>query len=155
MTTGRRSISSLESLICLTRAAGGGLAVAMVMTSIAGCVPAQTTASGSGGLLAGAPASSALAQSQDEGSVRIEAIQRYDGQASEAVTGVVTVRNTSSAPRTVNVGVTWLGGDGSTISPDGTARETVTLGPRESRELVFRGEQGSRDFKVALTSAVQ
>lgn len=154
MSTGRRSNSNLVVGMCLTQAAGGVAAV-LLLTGIMGCVPAQTAGSGSGGVLGGASASARLDAPADDGSVRIEAIQRYDGQASETVTGVVTVRNTSSAPRTVNVGVTWLGGDGTMIAPDAAARETVTLGPRESREIVFRGEQGSRDFKVALTSAVR
>lgn len=154
MATGCRSISGVVSAMHLTRATGGVLAVALLAGSV-GCVPTQTAVSESGGVLGGASASAQLAPQDDDASVRIEAIQRYDGQASEAVTGVVTVRNTSSAPRTVNVGVTWLGGDGSAISPDAAARETITLGPRESREIVFRGEHGSRDFKVALTSAVR
>lgn len=155
MTTGCRKNSSHVSMACLTHRGCGVVAGLALLAGLAGCVPTQTAESGSGGMRASAPAAVRLADSRDDGSVRIEAIQRYDGRASEAVTGVVTVRNTSSAPRTVNVGVVWLGHDGSTIASDGAARETVTLGPRESRDLVFRGEQGSRDFKVALSSAVQ
>lgn len=154
MATRCRSLSGVVSAMHLTRAAGGVLAAAILAGSV-GCVPTQTAGGQSVGALSGASASTQLAPQVDDRSVRIEAIQRYDGQASEAVTGVVTVRNTSSAPRTVNIGVTWLGGDGSAISPDAAARETITLGPRESREIVFRGEQGSRDFKVALTSAMR
>lgn len=135
---------------------GCGVAVVVALVSgLVGCVPTQTIDSGSGGVGTIAPGAVRLAGPSNDSSVRIEAIQRYDGRASESVTGVVTVRNTSSAPRTVNVGVVWIGQDGSMLASDGSARETVTLGPRESRDLVFRGEQGSRDFKVALSSAVQ
>lgn len=155
MTTGCRDFSSDVSLTCLTLRGCGVVPVVALVAGLAGCVPTQTVDSNSGGVEASAPAAVRLVESGDDGSVRIEAIQRYDGRATEAVTGVVTVRNTSSAPRTVNVGVVWLGHDGSMMASDGSARETVTLGPRESRELVFRGEQGSRDFKVALSSAVQ
>lgn len=154
MTTGCRTNFNSVSLMCLTRS-WGVFAAGVLVAGAVGCVPAQTTAGGSGGAVSSAPAAVRIGDASDSDSVRIEAIQRYDGQASETVTGVVTVRNTSSAPRTVNVGVTWIGTDGSTIGADQAARETVTLGPRESRELVFRGEQGSRDFKVALTSVVQ
>lgn len=155
MTTGRRFKVHRASVMCVTRAWGGVGIAGALLTALVGCVPAHTAMESSGGMSVSAPAVTRLAQSGDDGSVRVEAIQRYDSQASNAVTGVVTVRNTSSAPRTVNVGVTWLGTDGSMIVSDGAARETVTLGPRESRELVFRGEQGSRDFKVAVSSAVQ
>ncbi len=155
MQTGRRSFSKRTSVMCLTCSWAGLVAGCLMTAGLSGCVPAQTAGTGSGGVLAPGSAATQLAQSCHDGSVRIEAIQRYDGDRTEPVTGVVTVRNTSSAPRTVNVGVTWLSLDGRAIDPDGSALETVTLAPRESREIVFRGEEGSRDFKVALTSAVQ
>lgn len=155
MMTGRHTNSITDSGMCLTRRGCGVLALGALVAGLSGCVPAQTASTDTGGMLTSSPSAILLAEDRDDGSVRIEAIQRYDGLASETVTGVVTVRNTTGAPRTINVGVTWLGNDGTAIASDGAARETVTLGPRESRELVFRGEQGSRDFKVALSSAVQ
>jgi hypothetical protein len=155
MTAGRRTISNMHDVMYLTRTWGSFSAVCVLTTGLVGCVPAQTQGTGSGSVLAPASAATQLGQSGHDGSVRIEAIQRYEGDRTEPVTGVVTVRNTSSTPRTVNVGVTWLSLDGRAIGPDGSALETVTLAPRESREIVFRGEEGSRDFKVALTSAVQ
>jgi len=155
MTTGSRPVSIPASLMCLTHSWTGAAAGFALCAGLAGCVPAQTEVGGSSGILAPASPESQLAQSHIDGAVRIEAIQRYEGERAEPVTGVVTVRNTGSAPRTVRVGVTWLSKDGRAIDPNRTALETVTLAPRESREIVFRGEQGSRDFKVALTSAVQ
>jgi hypothetical protein len=85
--------------------------------------------------------------------VRIEAIQRIDSDSGDAVTGIVTVRNVSGAPRTVSLGVTWIAlPDAANGAGTGVSRETLTLGPRESREVIFRGEPGTRDFKVAMSS---
>jgi hypothetical protein len=155
MTIGRRFNSRRISVVCLTRSLGGVVAGCVLSAGPWGCVPTQTKASSTGGVLSTATAAAQLSPARYDRSVRIEAIQRYDGERAEPITGVVTVRNTSSAPRTVSVGVTWLSLDGREIGSDGSVLETVTLAPRESRELVFRGEEGSRDFKVALTSAVQ
>jgi hypothetical protein len=118
-------------------------------------MPTQTAGSSSNKFLTSTSAANQLARSESESGIRVDAIQRLQGEETEPVTGVVTVRNTASASRTVNVGVTWLTLDGRTIDHEGPALKTVTLAPRESRTIVFRGEEGSRDFKVALSSVAQ
>lgn len=85
--------------------------------------------------------------------VRIDAIQRIDSDTEDAVTGIVTVRNVSNDPRTVKLGVTWVTlPDAANRPTPGVSQETLLLAPRESRDVVFRGERGTRDFKVAMNS---
>ena len=119
---------------------------------LVGCASAPTVSASSDpgrAARAGDDALSAPAPSE----VRIEVIQRIDSDSGDAVTGIVTVRNVSSAPRTVSLGVTWIAlPDAASSAGTGVSRETLTLGPRESREVIFRGEPGTRDFKVAMSS---
>lgn len=134
---------------------GGGCVAVATIAFAASCASTQAPL-GAADEVSGRRSSSELVRQVTlEQGVRIDAIQRHEAQAGDAVTGVVLVRNTSSSPRTVSVGVTWLGGDGGSLSKGGSSSETVTLAPRESRELVFHGAEGSRDFKVALSSAAQ
>jgi len=95
-----------------------------------------------------------VSRSPAQSDVRIEAVQRIDSDSGDAVTGIVTVRNVSGAPRTVSLGVTWIAlPDAADGAGSGVSRETLTLAPRESRDVIFRGEPGTRDFKVAMSSA--
>jgi hypothetical protein len=150
-----RKIARVSSLTCSTRSCTIVAAGIALLMFVAGCVPTQTTVSSSSQYLTPTSAGNQLARSESDSGIRVDAIQRVQGEETEPVTGVVTVRNTASASRTVNVGVTWLTLDGRAIDHEGPALKTVTLAPRESRTIVFRGEQGSRDFKVALSSVAQ
>ena len=93
------------------------------------------------------------APSSSAGHVRVDSIQRLDGEDGKAVSGVVTVRNISDEARTVRVSVSWINGTGKPIGPDAVSAQSVTLASGESRELRFDGAPGSRDFKVALGAA--
>ena len=133
---------------------GGATAVIAVVAScsIAGCASTQAV---SDGLRSGAAvgANPTAEQSPATSGIRIEAVQRVDSETGDTVTGIVTLRNVSGAQRTVSLGITWVtvrdagSGDAAAVS-----RETLTLAPRECREVVFQGEPGARDFKVSLTS---
>jgi uncharacterized protein YcfL len=80
--------------------------------------------------------------------VRVESIQRVER---EGLTGMVTVRNVTSSPTTVWVGVIWLDASGEPVQDfEVPYREIVTLAPLEQRDLAFKGSGSSRDFRVAM-----
>ena len=125
---------------------------AMAGCLLVGCASAPTVSANSDSSRT-ALAGSGVSRSPAPSDVRIEAVQRIDSDSGDAVTGIVTVRNVSGAPRTVSLGVTWIAlPDAADGAGSGVSRETLTLAPRESRDVIFRGEPGTRDFKVAMSS---
>ena len=125
---------------------------AMAGCLLVGCASAPTVSDKSDSSRA-ALAGDGVSRSPAPSDVRIEAVQRIDSDSGDAVTGIVTVRNVSGAPRTVSLGVTWIAlPDAADGAGSGVSRETLTLAPRESRDVIFRGEPGTRDFKVAMSS---
>jgi hypothetical protein len=82
--------------------------------------------------------------------VRVEGVQRIQGDDESGVTGVVTLRNISRSAQTVNVRVTWIGVDGAPLDKDASTLQPVSLATGEMRELVLQGGRGSRDLRVSL-----
>lgn len=82
--------------------------------------------------------------------IRVHSIQRLASGDEDALTATVSIRNVGTTTRTVTVVVSWLARDRSQIASNPETRETITIGPQETRQMTFTGSPEARDFKVSL-----
>lgn len=126
----------------------------LLMTSVLwlGCESAPTVNPGVTGrdserTLQRGPAGTSSASAGD---VRVHAVQRIEAADKDAVNAAVSIRNTGRSAETVTVVVAWVTADGASADPANVSRMTITLAPKEAREVVFEGAPGTRDFKLSL-----
>jgi hypothetical protein len=125
--------------------------VTVLMSLMVGCAPTQAERmDASGPVRARAGVAAPPDADLPRRDVRVDSIQRFDGDDGKAVSGIVTVRNIADTPRTVRVSVSWINAAGEPVGPEAVSTQSATLAPGESRELRFDGATGSRDFKVAV-----
>lgn len=128
-------------------------ASALAGSTFAGCsaAPVQSDRPFTTGSAGSAEAHSSAPAASRADAIRIQSIQRIANGDNDSLTAVVSIRNSGTDPRTVTIAVAWLSQAGPADKAAAVSRETVTLGPKESRDVTFKGTPGARDFKVNVT----
>jgi hypothetical protein len=81
----------------------------------------------------------------------VYSVQRLESDGRDAVNAAISIKNVGDNTRTVIVTIAWMGPQSQPSEAAEGTTETVTLRPQESRDLMFTGAPGARDFKVNLT----